>query len=82
LIGKNQHGKLNIIALKEILQERQWHVKYNFLFLPIHDIVPGIDSDGFMTAPVYPVGRYANITTDINPIAPDGTGPITGESNE
>lgn len=56
--------------------------KIQLSFLPIHDIVPGIDSDGFMTAPVYPVGRYANITTDINPIAPDGTGPITGESNE
>lgn len=41
--------------------------KIQLNFLPIHDIVPGIDSDGFMTAPVYPVGRYANVTTDINP---------------
>lgn len=41
--------------------------KISMQFLPIHDITPGIDSDGFMTAPVYPVGRFSNVTTDVAP---------------
>jgi hypothetical protein len=32
----------------------------NISFSPIHDIPPGIDSDGFNRAPVYPVGRIVN----------------------
>lgn len=31
-------------------------LKVSMDFIPIHDINPGIDSDGFMTAPVYNVG--------------------------
>lgn len=34
--------------------------KVDMKFLPIHDIGPGLDSDGFITSPVYPVGRYSN----------------------
>lgn len=34
--------------------------KIDIKFLPIHDITPGMASNGFMTAPVYPVGKYAN----------------------
>jgi hypothetical protein len=36
-----------------------------FDFAPIHDIVPGIDSNGFMTAPIYNVGKInGKLTSD------------------
>jgi hypothetical protein len=62
--------------------------KISMEFLPIHDIVPGIDSDGFMTAPVYPVGRFSNVTNTVVPeaepstpgiIRPMGGEPIPGD---
>ena len=28
----------------------------------IHDIVPGVGADGYMTAPIYPIGNLSNIT--------------------
>lgn len=31
-------------------------------FTPVHDIAPGIDSNGFNRAPIYPVGRLSNAT--------------------
>jgi hypothetical protein len=34
--------------------------KIDLKFLPVHDITPGLASNGFMTAPVYTVGKYAN----------------------
>lgn len=45
----------------------QW-AKIDIRFLPIHDIAPGIDSDGFITAPVYPVGRYSQALKTIESI--------------
>jgi len=40
-------------------------VKVEIDFAPIHDIAPGIDSNGFMTAPVYNAGRFMNnLATD------------------
>lgn len=41
--------------------------KIDIKFLPVHDITPGIASNGFMTAPVYPVGKYANAFKDVVP---------------
>jgi len=40
-------------------------VKIDVKFLPIHDITPGLDSNGFMRAPVYSVGRYSNNLNEI-----------------
>lgn len=34
----------------------------------IHDIVPGISADGYMTAPVYPVGPVATVTNKLESI--------------
>jgi hypothetical protein len=34
----------------------------------IHDIVPGISADGYMTAPVYPVGPIATVTDKLESI--------------
>jgi hypothetical protein len=34
----------------------------------IHDIVPGISADGYMTAPVYPVGTIATVTDKLESI--------------
>jgi hypothetical protein len=41
----------------------------------IHDIVPGISSDGYMTAPVYPVGPIATVTDRL-----EGVSKATGDS--
>ena len=41
----------------------------------IHDIVPGISSDGYMTAPVYPVGPIATVTDRL-----EGVSRATGDS--
>ena len=35
-------------------------VKMTINFAPIHDIPPGLDSDGAMRAPVYNAGRIVN----------------------
>jgi hypothetical protein len=35
-------------------------IKVSLEFAPIHDITPGIDNNGMMTAPVYGVGEIAN----------------------
>lgn len=40
-------------------------VKIDIKFLPVHDITPGLDSNGFMRAPVYSVGRYSNGLNEI-----------------
>lgn len=40
-------------------------LKVSLQFAPIHDITPGIDSDGFITSPVYPVGRFSNALNNI-----------------
>jgi len=37
----------------------QW-CKVDIQFAPIHDIPPGLDSDGFNRAPIYPVGAVSN----------------------
>ena len=34
--------------------------KISIQFAPIHDIQPGIDSDGFNRAPIYNVGNIVN----------------------
>lgn len=50
-------------------------VKVNMTFLPIYDIQPGIDSNGFMTAPIWNVGNtvgqmndYDNLQTTMSNI--------------
>jgi len=37
-------------------------VKIEISFEPIHDLNPGLDSDGFNSAPVYKTGGYNNLT--------------------
>lgn len=39
---------------------------------PIHDIPPGLDSDGFNRAPLYPVGRYVNSVIEGTEASPYG----------
>lgn len=51
------------------------YCKIDISFVPIHDISPGIDSDGYMTAPVYPVGRYSNATANVIPVIPETDSP-------
>lgn len=41
--------------------------KIDIKFLPVHDISPGLASNGFMTAPIYTVGKYANAFKKIKP---------------
>jgi len=36
------------------------YMKVNINFAPIHDIAPGIDSDGFNRAPIYNIGEIVN----------------------
>lgn len=38
--------------------------KINIDFAPIHDISPGLDSNGFSTAPVYRIGAPSNATSN------------------
>lgn len=40
-------------------------LKVNIDFAPIHDINPGLDSDGFMTAPVYNTGDTVRAFTEM-----------------
>lgn len=35
-------------------------IKVTMAIAPIHDIAPGIDSDGVNRAPIYPVGGLSN----------------------
>jgi hypothetical protein len=42
--------------------------KVEMRFKPIHDIPVGIDSDGFITSPIYPVGRFANAINEIETV--------------
>ena len=42
--------------------------KISLKFLPIHDITPGLANNGFMTAPVYSIGKYSNVFKDILPL--------------
>lgn len=35
-------------------------VKVSITFTPLHDISPGLDSQGFNRAPIYPVGHFAH----------------------
>ena len=32
--------------------------KVTMSFLPVHDISPGLDSNGYNRAPIYPIGPY------------------------
>jgi hypothetical protein len=34
--------------------------KVTIAFSPIHDITPGLDSQGFNRAPIYPIGFHAH----------------------
>jgi hypothetical protein len=38
------------------------YAEISLSFTPIHDISPGIDSQGFNRAPIYPVGPFAPMT--------------------
>jgi hypothetical protein len=44
--------------------------KIDIKFLPVHDIAPGLASNGFMTAPIYTVGKYANAFKKVAPPPP------------
>jgi hypothetical protein len=37
-------------------------LKVQMSMTAIHDIVPGVGADGYMTAPIYPIGNLSNIT--------------------
>lgn len=50
----------------------QW-CKIDIQFAPIHDIPPGIDSDGFNRAPIYPVGAVSDF------VASDGSSGAAAE---
>lgn len=55
-------------------------LKVSLQFAPIHDITPGIDSDGFSTSPVYPVGRFSNALNNIEMVnrrTADGAAEVT-----
>jgi hypothetical protein len=39
--------------------------KIQVSFTPIHDLAPGIDSDGFNSAPIYGVGRLSTVTKKV-----------------
>ena len=40
-------------------------LKIQMSMTAIHDITPGIGADGYMTAPVYPVGPIATVTDQL-----------------
>ena len=88
--GRGIAGFISQIELdwKDALWETEWNASRNssraptmctidLRFLPIHDVNPGLDSDGFITSPVYPVGRYSNA---INNVSSDDSG-ITKEND-
>lgn len=77
--GRGIAGFISQIDLdwRDVLWETDWNpgrdssrapkmCSIDMKFLPIHDINPGLDSNGFITAPVYPVGRYSNATHNIS----------------
>ena len=41
--------------------------KVSLSFTPIHDITPGLDSQGYNRAPIYPVGPYAHGKDSLKP---------------
>lgn len=48
--------------------------KVQVSFDPIHDIAPGLDSDGFNRAPIYPVGGLVNSIVEGGEAEPYGVG--------
>jgi len=42
-------------------------IKIDIEFAPIHDVAPGIDHNGFMTAPIYNVGKAMQSISSDNP---------------
>ena len=48
--------------------------KIQMSFDPIHDIAPGLDSDGFNRAPIYPVGNVINSLVEGGEDQPYGVG--------
>jgi len=48
--------------------------KIQMSFDPIHDIAPGLDSDGFNRAPIYPVGNVINSIVEGGEDQPYGVG--------
>lgn len=51
--------------------------KIQMSFEPIHDIAPGLDSDGFNRAPIYPVGNVINNLIEGGEDQPYGVGTST-----
>ena len=50
--------------------------KVQMAFIPIHDIAPGLDHEGFNRAPIYPVGNLVNAVVEggePNPYGPSTT---------
>jgi hypothetical protein len=43
-------------------------------FIPIHDIAPGLDHEGFNRAPIYPVGNLVNAVVENDETEPYGAG--------
>lgn len=54
-------------------------VKCQISFTPIHDLAPGLDSDGFNTAPTYGVGGMSTVTKRIVVGSEGGTADSAGE---
>ena len=51
--------------------------KVQMSFEPIHDIVPGIDHEGFNRAPIYPVGDLVNKIVEGGEKSPYGEKTVT-----
>ena len=76
--GEGLAGFIKSVSFDWMMEEGIWETvgwgnraptmcKINIDFAPIFDIAPGMDSNGFMNAPVYPVGNASNallINTD------------------
>jgi hypothetical protein len=69
LVGSNQNWELDHGSRAPVLLE------ISFDFKPVHDIAPGLDSNGFSRAPVYNVGSI------MNNIAGDQQGEGRGSEN-
>jgi hypothetical protein len=58
------------------------YCKVQMNFDPIHDIAPGIDSDGFNRAPIYPVGDIVNSIVEGGEDQPYGVGTFSNSVSD
>jgi len=74
--GSGMAGFLSNLSIDWQLNTAPWEIKGGLRapklikiscnFKPIHDITPGLDSDGFNRAPVYKIGNISNNVHSIN----------------